>query len=101
MGMNMFVKLFFFFRRQRLFCKPFHSHVSPLEKTTVFQVILNNNISDSIEDKLNVLGVSGTSEMGVDLLGVLFLVQVLKLGLDVTGSFIKLVGSWQATVRKT
>lgn len=63
-----------------------------LEEPTVLQVIFDDDISDSIEDKLHVLGISGTGEVGVDLLGVLPLVQVLKLALDVASSFIILVG---------
>ena len=38
--------------------------------------------------------------MCVDLLRVLFLVQVLKLGLNVTGCFIELVGSWEGLERR-
>lgn len=66
----------------------------PLEKAAVLQVVLDDDVSDSIEHKLHVLGVGGTGEVGVDLLCVPFLVQVLKLGLNVTGCFIKLVGPW-------
>lgn len=77
---------------------PSRSSFIPLEKTTVFQVVLNNDVSDGVKDKLHVLGVRGTGEVGVDLLGVLFLVQVLEPGLNVTGRLVELVGSWKTTV---
>jgi len=54
-----------------------------LEEATVFQVVLNDDVSDSVKDKLDVIGVGGAGEVGVDLLRVLLLVQILKLQLDV------------------
>lgn len=66
-----------------------------LEKTTVLQVVLDDNVSDGIEHKLHVLGVGGAGEMGVDLLGVLSLVQVLKLALDVCCSLLVGVGAYE------
>lgn len=47
------------------------------------QVELNDDVSDSVKDKLHVLGVSGTSEVGVDLFSVFSFIQVFKLTLDV------------------
>lgn len=66
-----------------------------LEKTTVLQVVLDDNVSDGIEHKLHVLGVGGAGEMGVDLLGVLSLVQVLKLALDVCCGLLVGVGAYE------
>lgn len=57
--------------------------VPRLEKTTILQVVFDDDIGDGIENELHVLGVGGAREMCVDLLGVLPLVQVLKLTLDV------------------
>lgn len=42
-----------------------------LVESTLDQVVLYNDVSDCIEDKLYVLGVSGTGKVGVYLLGVL------------------------------
>lgn len=66
-----------------------------LEKTTVLQVVLDDNVSDGIEHKLHVLGVGGAGEMGVDLLCVLSLVQVLKLALDVCCGLLVGVGTYE------
>jgi hypothetical protein len=49
----------------------------------LLQVGFNDDVSDRVKDKLHVLSVSSTSEMGVDLLCILTLVQVLKLTLNV------------------
>jgi hypothetical protein len=65
-----------------------------LEETTVLQVVLDDDVGNGVEDKLNVLGVGGLGEVAVDLLGVLLLVQVLKLGLDVGLCLFKCVGTW-------
>lgn len=56
----------------------------PLEKATVLQVVFDDDIGDGIKHKLHVLGVGGAGEVGVDLLGVLPLVQVFKLALNVS-----------------
>ena len=69
-----------------------HVHID-LEQSTVFEVVFDDDISDGVKDKLDVLGVGGAGEVCVDLLGVLLLVQVLKLGLDVAGRFVILVCS--------
>lgn len=65
----------------------------PLEKATVLQVVLDNDVSDGIKHKLHVLGVRSTGEVGVDLLGVLSLVQVLKLALNVSCCLLVGVGA--------
>ncbi|TRY54838.1 hypothetical protein DNTS_001802 [Danionella cerebrum] len=61
--------------------------VAPLstqtEEAAVLQVVFDDDISDRVEDKLDVLGVGSAGEVGVDLFGVLPLVQILKLTLDV------------------
>lgn len=67
----------------------------PSEEPAVLQVVFDDDVGDGIEDKLHVLGVGGTGEVCVDLLGVLPLVQVLKLALDVAGGLVVLVGTWR------
>lgn len=49
----------------------------------LLQVGFYDDVSDRVKDKLHVFSVSSTSEMGVDLLCILTLVQVLKLTLNV------------------
>lgn len=67
--------------------------LSSSEESTVFQVVLDNDVSNSVKDKLHVLGICGAGEVGVNLLGVLPLVQVLKLTLDVSSCFLVRVGA--------
>lgn len=70
-----------------------------LEETAVFQVILDDDVCDSIEYKLDVVGVCRTCEVCVYFFGVFLFVQVLKLKLDVGSSFFISVGScelWEA-----
>lgn len=62
-------------------------------KPTLLQVVLNDDIRDSVKNKLHVLGVGGTGEVGVDLLGVLPSVQVFKLALDVSSCLFVRVGT--------
>ena len=64
------------------------------EETTVFQVVLDDDVGDGVKDKLHILGVRGAGEVGVNLLGVLPLVQVLKLTLNVGSCFLVRVGAW-------
>ena len=59
-----------------------------LEEATVFEVVLDDDVSDGIKHKLDVVGICGTSEMCVDLLLILAFVQVLKLHLDVGSCFL-------------
>ena len=56
--------------------------ISRSEKATIFEIILNDDVSDGVKDKLNVVGVSGACAVGVDLLRLSTLVQPLELGLD-------------------
>ena len=58
-----------------------------LQETTILEVVLDDNIGDSIEDKLDISCVSGTGEMGVDFLGILHGIQFFKLDLYVGSSF--------------
>ena len=57
--------------------------LSDSEKSTVLEVVLDDDVSDGVEDKLDVVGVSGAREMCVYLLGVFALVKVLELLLDI------------------
>lgn len=64
-----------------------------LEEPTVLQVVLDDDIGDGVENKLHVLGVGGTGEVRINLLGFLLLVQILKLGADVLGGLVVVVGT--------
>lgn len=76
--------------------KHFHLCLSlSSEESTVFQVVLDDDICDSVKNKLHILGVCGAGEVGVNLLGVLPLVQVLKLTLNVRSCFLVRVGAWK------
>ena len=70
---------------------PLYSTLSSIQPA-LLQVDLDDDVGDGVKHKLHVLGVGGTGEVGVDLLGVLLLVQVLELGLDIAGRLIILVG---------
>ena len=59
-----------------------------LEQPTIFQIIFDYDVSDSIKDKLNVVCVGGACEMRVDLFLVFSLVQILKLHSNVTRGFL-------------
>lgn len=64
-----------------------------LKKAAVLQVVFDDDVSDGVEHKLHVLSVSRTGKVGVNFLCVFFLVEVLKLGLDVTSSLVIFIGS--------
>lgn len=85
--------------------KHFHLCLSlSSEESTVFQVVLDDDICDSVKNKLHILGVCGAGEVGVNLLGVLPLVQVLKLTLNVRSCFLVRVGAsvfWVADGKRT
>ena len=61
-----------------------------LVKTTPLEINGNNNIGDGVEDELNVLGISGTGQVAVDLLGAR-LVLGDELGLNVLGGGVEFV----------
>ncbi len=65
-----------------------------LEETAILEVVLDDDISDSVKHKLDVVGVGGTCEVGIDLLLILAFVQILKLHLDVGGCLFICVGAW-------
>lgn len=71
--------------------KLFHT----LKKATVFEVVLDNDICHSIKHKLNIVCVCGACEMSVDFFGILLLIQVFKLHLDISRSFLKRIGPCQ------
>ena len=64
-----------------------------LKETAIFEVVSNDDVSDCVEDELDVGGVGCTGEVGVNLLLVFPLVQVLKLHLDVGGAVVVIVGA--------
>lgn len=67
-----------------------------LEKPTVLKVVFDDDVSDCVKDELHVLGISGAGEVGVDLFGVLPLIQVLKLALNVSGRVLVCAGSLES-----
>lgn len=67
-----------------LTCRPPGASV----ETNLAQVDLNDDVGDGVKHKLHILGVCSAREVGVDLLGILPLVQVLKLALDVSGGLL-------------
>ncbi len=76
-----------------------------LEEPTVLQVVFDDDVGDGVENELHVLRICGTGEVRVNLLGFFLLVQVLKLGADVLGGFVVVVGTLlrediQSTMRK-
>ena len=56
-----------------------------LAEAYILEIVLDDDVRDSVEHKLDVAGVGGTGEVGVDLLGLLVAVEVLKLALHVDG----------------
>jgi hypothetical protein len=61
-------------------------------KANVLEIVLYNDICHRVKDKLDVTGVGGTGEVGVDFLGLLVAIQVLKLPLDIdSGLFIRVL----------
>lgn len=64
----------------------------PCEEAIVLQVVLDDHVGDGIKLELRILGVSGACDMSAALLGVLVLVQVLRVTLDVAGCLVILVG---------
>lgn len=65
----------------------------PSVESTLLEVDLNDDVCDGVKHELDVLGVGGAGEVGVDLLGVLPLVQVFKLTLDVGRRLLVRVGA--------
>jgi len=53
------------------------------QQATVSEVVLNDDVSDCVEDKLDIVSVRRDSELCVDIFGVAASIQRLKLLLDV------------------
>lgn len=64
----------------------------------VLEVVLDDDVGHGVEHELDVTGVGGAGEVGVNLLGLLVAVQVFELPLDVDGSL--LVGVLAAVLRE-
>ena len=65
------------------------------EEAAVFEVLLDDNVGDSVEDKLDVLCVGGARHVGIDLLHVASHVELEELHLDVTARVLICVGPWR------
>lgn len=62
------------------------------EEAAVFEVLLDDDVGDSVEDKLDVLRVGGARHVGVDLLHVAAHVELQELHLDVVARVLIRVG---------
>lgn len=67
-----------------------------LKQSTIFQIILDDDIGDSVKDELNVVCVGGAGEMCVNLLLIFSLVEILKFHSDVARGFFVCVWTWKA-----
>lgn len=65
------------------------------EEAAIFQVLLDDDVGDSVEDKLDVLRVGGARHMGIDLLHVASHVELEELHLDVVARVLVGVGPWR------
>lgn len=75
------------------------SQHTSLKQSAVLEVVLDDHVRDGVEHELDVAGVGGARQMGVDLLLVFPLVEVLELHPDVAGRFLVRVGTgilWEA-----
>lgn len=63
------------------------------EEPAVFEVLLDDNVSDSIKDKLDVLCVGGARHVGIDLLHVTSHVKLQELHFDVVAGILVSVRS--------
>jgi hypothetical protein len=64
-----------------------------LKESTIFEVILDDNISDCVKHELNIVSIRGTGEMSVNFFRILPLIQVFELQLNVRRSFLVRVGA--------
>ena len=65
-----------------------------LKEAAVFEIVLDDDVGDGVEDEADVVGVGGAGEVRVHLLGVLPLVQVLEFHLDVARGVLVCLGTW-------
>lgn len=65
------------------------------EEPTVLEVLLDDDVGDGVEDELDVLSISGTGHVRVDLLHIPPHVQLQELQLDVVASIIIGVGTYK------
>jgi hypothetical protein len=63
------------------------SAVSSLKQSTIFEIVLDDDVRDSVEDELNVVCVGGAGEVRVDFLLVFSFVQIFEFHANVTRSF--------------
>ena len=66
--------------------------VDGLKEAAVFEVVLDDDVRDGVEDEDDVVGVGGAGEMRVNFFLIFPLVQVLKLQLDVSGAIFVILG---------
>lgn len=63
-----------------------------LEETAIFKILFDDDVRHSVEHNLDVLGVCGTRQVGVDFFLALLHVQVQELRLDVVAGVVVRVG---------
>ena len=68
-----------------------------LEKSTVFEVVFDDDVSDGIKYKSNVVGISGTCAMSINFFCIFAFVQVFEFHLNVSSGILVCVGTWKET----
>lgn len=72
---------------------PHRTRARLLEETAILEVFLDDDVSDGVKHKLDVLCVCGACHVGVDLFDVSSQVELQELQLDVDASILVGVGS--------
>jgi len=65
------------------------------KQSAVSEVVFDDNISDSVENELHVIGIGSTRELSVNVLGFFAFVEILELVLDIRACFVVGIVSWQ------
>ena len=60
---------------------------SSSKKSTVFEVVLDNDVGDGIEDKSNIIGICSTGKMSINFFCIFAFVQIFKFHLDMSSCF--------------
>ena len=59
----------------------------PSKKSTVFEVVLDYDVGDGIEDKSNIIGICSTGKMSINFFCIFAFVQIFKFHLDMSSCF--------------
>ena len=60
---------------------------SSSKKSTVFEVVLDYDVGDGIEDKSNIIGICSTGKMSIYFFCIFAFVQIFKFHLDMSSCF--------------